>query len=58
MESKENILQKFIDQVPAGRLVSLEDVTGVVAFLCTPAAKMIIGQTIHVDGGYMLKISK
>jgi enoyl-[acyl-carrier protein] reductase III len=56
MESKENILQKFIDSVPAGRLVSPEDVAGVVAFLCSPAARMIIGQTIHVDGGYMLTI--
>ena len=54
MESKENILQKFIEQVPAGRLVSPEDVAGVVAFLCSPAARMIIGQTTHVDGGYML----
>jgi enoyl-[acyl-carrier protein] reductase III len=57
MESKENILQKFIGSVPAGRLVSPEDVAGVVAFLCSPAARMIIGQTIHVDGGYMLTAS-
>jgi len=26
----------------------------VVAFLCTPAAEMIRGQTIIVDGGYTL----
>lgn len=58
MESKENILQKFIEQVPARRLVSPEDVAGVAAFLCTPAAKMIVGQTIHVDGGYTLTIPK
>jgi len=56
LESKENILQKFVQSVPAGRLVSPEDVAGVVAFLCSPAAKMIIGQTIHVDGGYTLTI--
>ena len=58
MESKENILQRFIEQVPAGRLVSPEDVAGVVAFLCSPSAKMIIGQTIHVDGGYTLPIPR
>ncbi len=52
------ILQKFIEQVPAGRLVSLEDVAGVVEFLCTPAARMIIGQTIHVDGGYTHTIQR
>ncbi len=56
MGGQENILQKFVEQVPAGRLVSLEDVAGVVAFLCTPAAHMIIGQTISVDGGYTLPI--
>jgi enoyl-[acyl-carrier protein] reductase III len=58
MKSKENILQKFIEQVPAGKLVSPEDVAGVVAFLCSPAAKMIVGQTIHVDGGYTLTIAR
>ncbi len=56
MQSKENILQKFIEKVPAGRLISPEDVAGVVAFLCSPAARMIIGQTIVVDGGYTLPI--
>jgi enoyl-[acyl-carrier protein] reductase III len=56
MGSQEAILKKFIEQVPAGRLVSLEDVAGMVAFLCTPSARMIVGQTIHVDGGYTLTI--
>ena len=51
---REAILKRFIDKVPAGRLVTPEDVAGVVAFLCTPAAAMIVGQTIQVDGGYML----
>lgn len=58
MGGQQAILQKFIDEVPAGRLVQPEEVAGVVAFLCSPAARMIVGQTIHVDGGYMLTISK
>lgn len=58
MESKENILQKFIEQVPAGKLVSLDDVASVVAFLCSPSAAMMVGQTIVVDGGYTLPIPK
>jgi enoyl-[acyl-carrier protein] reductase III len=37
---------------PVGRLVTTEDVAGVVAFLCSPDAEMIRGQTIVVDGGY------
>lgn len=51
---QEAILQKFIREVPAGRLVTPEDVAGVIAFLCTPQADMIIGQTLMVDGGYTL----
>jgi enoyl-[acyl-carrier protein] reductase III len=47
-------IRKAIDATPAGRLVTPEDVAGVVAFLCTPAAAMIRGQIILVDGGYTL----
>jgi enoyl-[acyl-carrier protein] reductase III len=41
-------------RTPAGRLVTPEDVARVVAFLCSEAAGMIVGQTIVVDGGYGL----
>ena len=36
---------------PAGRMVTAEDIAGVVAFLCTEEANMIRGQVIVVDGG-------
>jgi enoyl-[acyl-carrier protein] reductase III len=49
-----SMLQKAITATPAGRLVTPEDVAEVVAFLCTPAASMIRGQVIVVDGGYTL----
>ena len=39
---------------PAGRIVTSEDVAGVVAWLCTPDATMIRGQVIVVDGGFTL----
>jgi enoyl-[acyl-carrier protein] reductase III len=39
---------------PAGRLVSPEDVGSVAAWLCTEDARMIVGQTIELDGGYSL----
>jgi enoyl-[acyl-carrier protein] reductase III len=58
MGGQENILQTFIQQVPAGRLITPEEVAEVVAFLCTPSAAMIVGQTIIVDGGYTLPIPK
>lgn len=41
---------------PAGRLVTPQDVANVVAFLCSPDAAMICGQTIVVDGGYTLPV--
>jgi enoyl-[acyl-carrier protein] reductase III len=41
-------------RTPAGRLVTPQDVANVVAFLCTDAAAMIVGQTIMVDGGNQL----
>jgi enoyl-[acyl-carrier protein] reductase III len=42
------------DRTPAGRMVTPQDVAGVVAFLCSPVAEMIRGQVILVDGGYTL----
>lgn len=39
----------------AGRLVTPEDVAGVVSFLCSPDAEMIRGQTVVIDGGWSLR---
>jgi len=39
---------------PVGRLVEPDDIAGAVAFLCSPDAKMICGQTLVVDGGFSL----
>lgn len=52
--SDRSVIREAIAATPAGRLVTPEDVAGVVAFLCTPAAAMIRGQVIVVDGGYTL----
>ena len=40
---------------PVGRLVEPDDIAGAVAFLCSPDADMVRGQTIVVDGGYSLR---
>ena len=50
-------IQKAIAATPAGQLVTPEDVAEVVGFLCTPAASMIRGQVIVVDGGYILPVN-
>lgn len=41
-------------RTPAGRVLESDDVAGVVAFLCSPEAAMIRGQTILIDGGASL----
>jgi enoyl-[acyl-carrier protein] reductase III len=42
---------------PAGRIVTPDDVAGLVAFLCSPDAEMIRGQTLVGDGGWSLLAS-
>jgi enoyl-[acyl-carrier protein] reductase III len=54
--SEEGMLDKIAAATPIGRLVTTEDVAGVVAFLCSPAAEMICGQVITVDGGLTLPL--
>jgi enoyl-[acyl-carrier protein] reductase III len=39
---------------PVGRLVTPDDIAGAVAFLCSPDADMVRGQTLIVDGGFSL----
>jgi enoyl-[acyl-carrier protein] reductase III len=52
-----NLLDKVAQETPAGRIVTPEDVAHLVAFLCSPSAEMIRGQTIIVDGGFTLPVS-
>jgi enoyl-[acyl-carrier protein] reductase III len=53
----EDLLEDIAEQTPAGRIVTPEDVAQIVAFLCTPAAEMIRGQTLIADGGFTLPAS-
>jgi enoyl-[acyl-carrier protein] reductase III len=41
---------------PVGRMVSAEDIAAAVAFLCSPDAEMVRGQTLVVDGGFSLLV--
>jgi len=49
-----HLADRATDITPAGRLVKPQDIANVVAFLCSPAACMIRGQVIAVDGGASL----
>ena len=55
IENVDGIIDRVTKDTPAGRLVTPEDVAQVVDFLCTPAASMIIGQFIIIDGGAIIK---
>ena len=54
--NREQMLSGSLARTPAGRLVEPGDVADAVAFLCSPEAEMIRGQTIVVDGGFSLVV--
>lgn len=45
------IRQHMIDEIPAGRMATPEEVAAAIAFLATPAAAYINGINLPVDGG-------
>lgn len=54
--NREQMLSGSRARTPAGRLVEPRDIADAVAFLCSPEAEMIRGQTIVVDGGFSLVV--
>jgi len=50
----EEILDRVRERTPCGRLLTANDVAGIIFFLASPEAEMIQGQVIVVDGGYSL----
>lgn len=46
------VSDKVRPYVPAGRNVHPDDVASVVAWVCSDQAPMLVGQTIHIDGGF------
>ena len=51
---RERMLREFVARTPAGRLVEPRDIAELVCFLASPAADMIRGQAVVLDGGFSL----
>ena len=49
--SSAETLKKFLAAIPMGRTGSPEEVAAVIAFLASPAASYITGETIEINGG-------
>lgn len=50
-ELPEDIKQQMLTRVPLARLGNVDEIAATVAFLASPSAAYITGETIHVNGG-------
>lgn len=53
-ELPEDITNKMLARIPVGRLGSVKEIAATVAFLASPNAAYITGETIHVNGGMLM----
>ncbi|NOT64953.1 MAG: 3-oxoacyl-ACP reductase FabG [Methylotenera sp.] len=53
-ELSTEIANKMLARIPAGRLGNVKEIAATVAFLASPNAAYITGETIHVNGGMLM----
>lgn len=54
LRDNEQMMRKWLEDIPQARLGEPDDVVGLVVFLCSDAARYITGQAINVDGGKVM----
>ena len=55
-KSQDEVAEGMLETVPVGRFAHAHEVASMIAFLCSPAAAYVNGQSIAVDGGRMQSI--
>ena len=53
-ELSDEVTNKMLARIPAGRLGNVKEIAATVAFLASPSAAYITGETIHVNGGMLM----
>lgn len=53
-ELSDEITNKMLARIPVGRLGNVKEIAATVAFLASPSAAYITGETIHVNGGMLM----
>lgn len=48
----DQVRQEVLSRIPLGRLAEPEDIVGAVLYLASPAAAMVTGHTLVIDGGW------
>jgi NAD(P)-dependent dehydrogenase (short-subunit alcohol dehydrogenase family) len=51
---RDELWQSIIQTIPMQRAASDEEVAGLIAYLCSPIAEYITGQSINIDGGVVM----
>lgn len=55
LDVKEDLKNALIEQTPLRRIAAPGDIAGPVLFLASPWAKFMTGQTLYVDGGFVMR---
>lgn len=55
MAESEVIAQVMLAPMPKGRFIEYDELAGAIAFLASPAARNITGQTLAIDGGWTVQ---